>query len=315
MGNPIMRPSIGLLCPTFLAEPVREWLVDHANGADIWVGHPPDPAAVESVLVWGSNRTPLGSFPNLKLAASAGAGVEHILKDPTLPANVRVTRFVDPEMTAQMVEWVVLAVLYARRGWETLRHRQANGDWTRVEFAPPADAPVGILGLGEMGGAVARALAGLGLRVLGWSRRKRQIPGVETFHGRTGLERMMEQARIVVGLLPHTPETEDLINRNLLCLMPPGSWVINAGRGVHLVEEDLLALLATGRIAGAVLDVTREEPLPAGHPFWGHPRVRLTMHGAAISNPKHVAAVFHEEIQRLRIGEESPRAVCRKHGY
>jgi len=279
------------------------------------VGHPPDPTAVESVLVWGSNRTPFASFPHLKLAASAGAGVEHILKDPTLDPEVRVTRFIDSEMTAQMVEWVVLAVLYARRGWETLRHRQAIGDWSRVEFTPAAAYPVGILGLGELGGTAARALAALGLRVLGWSRSPRQIDGVETFHGPAGLERLMEEARVVVGLLPHTPATENLLNRQLMGLMPPGSWIINAGRGVHLVEDDLLALLATGRIAGAILDVTREEPLPAGHPFWGHPRVILTMHGAAISNPRHVAEVFYEEVQRVRRGEDSPRAVPRERGY
>lgn len=310
-----MSSTLGLLCPPFLAEPVRHWLSHHAEGEAVWAGQAPDPHRVEAVLVWGSNRVPFATFPSLRLAASAGAGVEHILRDPTLPPDVRVTRFIDPAMTAQMVEWVVLSVLYARRNWETLRHRQAAGDWSRVEVPDAADSPIGILGLGELGGAAARALAGLGLRVFGWSRTPRQIPGVETFHGLTGLHRMVSATRIIVGLLPHTPETEDLLNRDLLERLPMGSWVINAGRGVHLVEEDLLALLAAGRLAGAILDVTREEPLPAGHALWSHPRVLLTMHGAATSNPQHVAAVFYEEVQRVRRGEPSVRAITRELGY
>ena len=161
---------------------------------------------------------------------------------------------------------------------------------------------IGILGLGELGGDAARKLLALGFPVMGWSRRPKDIPGVEGFHGEAGLAAMLARSDILICLLPLTPDTRGVLNARSLGLLPRGAFLLNAARGGHVVQEDLLAALDQGQIAGAALDVFEPEPLPADHPFWAHPKVVLTPHAASITIPRSAAPQVVENIHRARAG-------------
>jgi len=261
-----------------------------------------DPASVEVAITW---RLPHGlyrTFPNLRLIQSMAAGVDHVLADPERPAHVPVARMVDPWMGRSMVHQVTLAVLRWHRRMDWLEAQRATAAWpTGIVF--DADAVrVGVLGLGHLGLAVARAMQGLGFEAAGWSRSVKTIDGLVCHHGAQGLRDLAAWSSALVCLLPLTAETEGILNADLFARMPAGSLLVNVGRGGHLVEADLLAALDAGRPAAAALDVFATEPLPAGHPFWSDPRVYPTPHIASEINPPTATRVFVENIRRLKAG-------------
>jgi glyoxylate/hydroxypyruvate reductase len=271
--------------------------------------------AVDAALVWTPPPGFLASLPNLKLISSFGAGIEHILGDATLPPSVPVTRVVEERLTRGMSEYVVLHVLRHHRKLGLIEANQRAGIW---KWLPPADTPrttVGVMGLGAMGAAAAVHVAQLGFPVLGWSATAKDLEGVESFAGPDQLDEFLSLCNILVCLLPLTPATRGILNRATLRRLPPGAYVINAGRGGHLVEPDLLAALDEGHISGATLDVFAQEPPPPEHPFWRHPKVLMTPHNAADSIPATVAPQILDNIHRAMAGQPLLNLVDRARGY
>jgi glyoxylate/hydroxypyruvate reductase len=274
-----------------------------------------DPAAIETALVWRPEPGVLASLPNLKLILSLGAGVDHILCDPLLPRQVPIVRLVDPYLIDAMSEYVALQVLRLHRQDLDYRSQQQARVWRELPQKNAVERPVGILGVGEIGRDAARKLKALGFPVSGWGRRERTIDGFTTFAGRAGLRRLLERSEILVCLLPLTSETEGILDANAFALLPRGSGLINAGRGRHLVEEDLIPALDSGRLSAAALDVFRDEPLPPEHPFWRHPRILVTPHIAGITNPATAAPIVLDTIRRFEAGSPLPNQVDPVRGY
>jgi glyoxylate/hydroxypyruvate reductase A len=174
---------------------------------------------------------------------------------------------------------------------------------------------IGILGLGEIGAPIAHLFAQLGFGVAGWSRTEKKIAGVESFCGEAGLPGLLARTDILVCLLPLTPETENILDKTAFAALPKGAYLINPARGLHVVEEDLLAAIEAGHLSGAALDVFHTEPLPKDHPFWAHPKIRITPHIAGITNPATAVAQVAENIRRVRAGREPLNLVDRTRGY
>jgi glyoxylate/hydroxypyruvate reductase A len=238
-----------------------------------------------------------------------------MVADPTLPDGVPLVRLVDRLLTNRMTEFVTLAVLRHHRRALEYGALQAEGRWQPLTPPDTERTTVGILGLGEMGRASAAMLRSFGFQVVGWSRTAKRLPGVTAHHGTAGLEAVLRASRILVSLLPLTPETTGLLNARTLALLPRGASLVCAGRGAHLVDEALLAALDSGHIAGATLDVFNDEPLPPEHPYWSHPRVVVTPHVASETNPRSAAGVVADSIRRFEAGEPVANVVDRARGY
>ena len=274
-----------------------------------------DPAEIEAALVWSPPHGLLAKFPNLKLIASLGAGVDHLFSDPSLPPEVPVVRLVDPHMTVAMSEYVLLQALRLHRQDPLYRQQQREGVW-RPHGQPNAEARrIGIMGLGALGADAALRLKVVGFDVAGWSRSGKRIPGILCLHGTDGLSELLARSEILICLLPLTPETEGILDARLFSALPRGASVVNCARGAHLVEEDLLAALESGQLSAAVLDVFREEPLPPDHPFWRHPRVVVTPHVAAATHPATAAPIVAENLRRHRDGRALLNKVDRTRRY
>jgi len=266
---------------------------------------------VDYVVTWGQPRGFFARFPRLKAIFWTGAGVDGLLLDPDLP-DVPITRMVDDSLRRGMVEFVTERVLHYHRLMPQYAAQQRAREW-RVLMPPLArDRTVGVLGLGELGGACAQALAGLGFKVRGWSRSPRMLPGVDA---RTGpIADFLPGCEIIACVLPLTPQTRGILNRETFARLD-GAWLINAGRGGHLEEEDLIPALDEGRLAGASLDVFRTEPLPPEHLFWGDPRIVVTPHAAALTHPSTAGPKILENLRRAVAGEPLNELVDRARGY
>ncbi len=273
-----------------------------------------DPAEIETALVWRPPPGLLAGLPNLRAIFSLGAGIDSLLADPTLP-DLPLCRMVDPSLTRSMSEFVLTLTLFYHRRLDLYEERQRAG-WWRMEMPRPASATtVGVMGLGELGGDAARALVARGFRVRGWSRSRRTVAGVACFAGAGELAAFLGDLDIVICLLPLTPETENILDARLFAALPRGACLVHLARGGHLVEEDLLEAVERGHLRGAAIDVFREEPLPADHPFWRHPRIRVTPHTAAYSLPETGAELVVDNIRRLRDGRPLRHVVRRERGY
>jgi glyoxylate/hydroxypyruvate reductase A len=280
-----------------------------------------DPAAVEYAAVWKPAPGLLARLPNLKAIVNLGAGVDALLADQTLP-DVPLVRIVDPDLTQRMTEYVVWQVLHHHRGGFHYRDAQARSSWTPLPDQPAAaDVRVGILGLGVLGRDAAGALVRLGFQVSGWSRsRGADIAGVEIFAGKEELDLFLGATDILVVLLPLTPETRGCLDRALFQKLArdgrlAGPALINAGRGGLQNEDDLLACLDDGTLTGASLDVFVTEPLAATSPLWSHPRVVVTPHSAADSDPRHLVRYVLQQVKRSEAGEPLANVVDRAKGY
>lgn len=265
----------------------------------------PDTGPVEDIeftLVWAPKPGDLLRYPNLKAIFNLGAGVDKLLADPTLPKTVPICRLVDEGLTMGMTEFVLWQVLYYHRLGPQIAQQQARGAWRQVLYPLARDRKVGILGLGELGGDAAAKLRALDFDVAGWSRSPKNLPGIQSFHGPAGLAPFLARSEILVCLLPLTAETRGIVNAKLLAQLPKGAAIINAARGAHIVDQDLLAALDSGQISYATLDVFHQEPLPTDHPYWRHPRVTVTPHIASMTQPKTAAPVIFENMRRARAG-------------
>lgn len=273
-----------------------------------------DPAEVTMALVWLPPPGMLAGLPNLGLILSLGAGVDALLRDPTLP-DLPLCRMIDPALTRSMSEFVLLHTLKYHRQLDTYASQQRQGVWAFYLALPASQRRVGIMGLGVLGEDAARLLAGHGFQVSGWSRSPKDIPGVACLAGEEGLDRFLEELDILVCLLPLTAETDGILNAGLFARLPRGARIINVARGQHLVEQDLIDALDTGQLAHATLDVMREEPLPPDHPFWRHPGIDLTPHAASYSLPESGVEMVIENIRRFEVGRPLLHVVDRGRGY
>lgn len=277
----------------------------------------PDTGPVEAIryaVVWKPPRGLLPGLPKLRAVINLGAGVDGILADPDLPADVPVYRLEDAGMASQMAGWVVHGVLRCHRRFDDYASAQAGRRWRSLEVAPAERVLVGLMGLGVLGRACADALRPLGYRLRGWSRSPRTVEGVQVFAGPDRLAAFLAGLDVLVCLLPLTDETRGLINQDTLARLAPAAAVLNAARGQHIVDADLLAALESGHISRAVLDVCDPEPLPQDHPFWTHPRVILTPHIAAETLVEPACDQVAQTIDRLERGDPPP-SVNRQAGY
>jgi glyoxylate/hydroxypyruvate reductase A len=274
-----------------------------------------DKQAIDYALVWHPETGLLASLANLKLIVSLGAGIDHILRDPNLPRGVPILRLVDPHMTEAMSEYVALQVLRLHRQDIDYRAQQTAREWRERAQPNAAARRVGILGFGTLGQAAGRTLQALGFEVAGWSRSAKQIPGFATYAGAVGRDDMLARSDILVCLLPMTPETENILDTRLFARLPRGAGLINAGRGRHLVDADLLAALNSGQLSAAVLDVFRDEPLPPDHEFWRHPRIVITPHVAADTHPPTALPIIAAAIRDFEAGRPVANLVDPARGY
>ena len=254
----------------------------------------------------------IGSVPGLKVVLSLNAGVEHLLNSGEVPADLPIARLVDPAMTMGMSDWVLAVVLSWHRNLALYR---ADAVWTRREERLSQDRTVTVLGAGVLGGRVAHLLAAVGFRTRVWSRSGTQVAGATAFSGAEGLVEATTGADVVVNLLPLTPSTRDILAAPLFARMAPGGLVVNAGRGAHVVDGDLIGALGSGQIGAAALDVFRTEPLPETDPLWRHPLILVTPHVAAPTQPGSAIRVMADNIRRYQRGEPLSDLVDRTHGY
>lgn len=308
-----------LLAGDFRAAEQAEWLaaLRQALPAETLLCNP-SPAEREDVDVAIVAKPPpdaLDGLPRLRLIQSLWAGVDGLLADGSIPPGVPIARMVDPSMTAAMVETALWAVIALQRDFFGYARQQRQHRWLPHRQRRAAETSVGVLGLGTMGTAVALRLAAQGFPVRGWSARPRPLPGVQTLAGPAALGAVLGASSIVVALLPATPATLGLFDATRLGRMPHGAALVNLGRGSQLVEADLLAALASGRLRHAVLDVFAREPLPAGHPFWDHPAITVLPHIAAQTDIASASAVAAANVRRLRAGEMPEHLVDRSRGY
>ena len=251
------------------------------RGAD----DPGEPDAVDYVVVWRPPPGWMAGFPNLKAIVSVGAGVDHVLADPDCPRHVPIVKTTGSDLTQRMREYVALHVLRHHRRLPELERFARERRWQQLVVPPASARRVGVMGLGTLGRAAVTTLLGLGFEVSGWSRSGADIDGMRSHRGADELGAFLAGCEILVCLLPLTPETRGILDATLFEALPAGAALINAARGQHLIEADLLAALDAGQLSGATLDVFATEPLPAEHPFWHHPAVLVTPHTASLIDP------------------------------
>src|SRR5215831_8383938 len=270
---------------------------------------------IEVALAWKPDRGLLATLKKLKLIVSLGMGVDHLLADDKLPEGVPIVRIMDEGLIGQMSEYAIFWALRHHRDIDQYAASQQARQWKPLDFVDTINRRVGVMGLGTIGQDTARKFAILGFPTAGWSRTARQLPGIETFHGSDGLWAFLARTDILVDVLPLTRDTRDLLNARAFAALPKGAFFINMARGGHVVDEALLAALDRGHLAGAALDVFNQEPLPADHRYWTHPRVHVTPHIAGATNPRTASPGVIENIKRLREGRELIHRVDPKTGY
>ncbi|CAN7638066.1 glyoxylate/hydroxypyruvate reductase A [Pseudoduganella sp. LjRoot289] len=296
------------------------WVKDfarHLPEAEIvlWRAGEPHPPC-DYAVVWAPPEAMLSDLAEVKAIFLTGAGVDAILKfDSALPQNVPIVRLGDAGMGVQMAEYVTHSVLRYFRRFDEYETQTRAGQWTPLPPHNREDFAVGVLGLGMLGTRVLQSLKEFGFPLRAWSRSEKSMEGVQCFHGADGLDTFLRGTRVAVCLLPLTKETSNIFNRTNMCKLPEGSYLINVARGAHVAEPDLMALVKSGHIAAATLDVFRNEPLPVQHPFWQEPRITITPHIAALTLRRESVQQIAGKIRQLERGEPVADIVNRHQGY
>ncbi|MFM0335079.1 2-hydroxyacid dehydrogenase [Paraburkholderia fungorum] len=299
------------------------WLHDFARAlpeADLREWQPGDHAPADFAVVWRPPHEMLAGRDDLRAIFNLGAGVDAILaleqaQPGTLPRNAQLVRLEDTGMAPQMAEYVAHAVLRYMRRFDEYKLQQAGRRWHVLDPHPRETFTVGVLGLGVLGAHVARTVAAFGLPVRGYSRSARHVEGITTFAGEAQFDAFLDGVKVLVNLLPHTPDTADVLNARTFSKLARGAYLINVARGGHLVEADLLEALASGQLAAATLDVFRDEPLPPDHLFWQEPRITITPHVSALTLREESVVQVAQKITALTRGEAISGAVDIERGY
>lgn len=305
--------NITFCCPGSAPEPWLAGLRAALPDAQVALWHSRAPAA-DYAVVWAPPQQFFDEQSQLRGVFAIGAGVDALLK-LRLPARARVVRLNDVGMAVQMAEYVCQAVIRHFRELDAYAAAIAQGQWSYRKPRSRANFPVGVMGLGALGARVAKALAQFEFPVMGWSRSAKAIEGVRCFQGATQFNDFLAASRVLVNLLPLTTDTRDIMNHNTLSRLQPGGYVINVARGAHLVDEDLLALIDSGHLVGATLDVFRTEPLPPAHPFWQQANITITPHTAARTLRDASIAQIAGKIAALERGEPIAGIVDPVRGY
>ncbi len=308
--------SIAIIDP---GKDVSDWVAalhahDSALKVEVWP-EIAEPEKVEFALCWNHPEGVLPQFPNLKCISSLGAGINHLLNDPSRPPQVPLVRLVDNALKQSMAEYVMAGVLEHFRRFKDYRQLQSRTQWKELPIPDISTLGVGIMGCGEIGRYVAQKLFNFGFSVCGWSRTRKGREKFPVYVGNGELETFLSRTDFLVCLLPLTPETENILNRMRFDQLPAGAYLINVGRGSHLVEADLLSALDCGQLSGALLDVFRQEPLPEQHPFWGHSKIAMTPHIASVTNPDSAAEQIVANYHRALSGEPLLNLVDVECGY
>jgi glyoxylate/hydroxypyruvate reductase A len=284
--------------------------------ANMRVWHEGDTAAADYALVWKPPAEMLRGRTDLKAIFNLGAGVDAILHlADALPAGVPVVRLDDAGMGVQMAEFVAHAVLRYFRRLDDYAMQNREQLWRCLKPYEKKDFSIGILGLGVLGNRILDALRVFDFPLNGWSRTQKNLPGVNCYAGNAQLDSFLRASRVLVVILPLTTETENLLDKTKLAQLPKGAYVINVARGAHIIEADLLDLIQQGHIAGATLDVFREEPLPPAHPFWQEPRITITPHISALTMRDESARQIAAKITALQNGLPIAGLVDQSRGY
>jgi glyoxylate/hydroxypyruvate reductase A len=313
--------DILIFSPDGKTAPYEAGLAEHLPHAHIRGWQAGDDGAADYLVLWKPNAEVLQPRERLKAIFNLGAGVDGVLGTrgegaERLPAGVPLVRLEDAGMADQMAQYVSAAALRYFRRLDEFDTQQAQAQWKFLKPNRLSDFPIAVLGYGTLGAHVARALKSFGFPVRAWSRGERHDDsGIDLHHGEAGFEACVSGARILVNLLPLTPQTVDVLNARLFAKLAPGAFLINVARGAHLVEDDLLAALQSGQIAGATLDVFRTEPLPAEHPFWHTPRITITPHISALTLRDETVAQIAGKIAALERGETITGIVDLARGY
>ncbi|WP_057937734.1 2-hydroxyacid dehydrogenase [Algoriphagus resistens] len=271
-----------------------------------------EPEKVEYVFLWQHPEGILSEFPNLKLISSMGAGVDHILRDKSIPASIPIVRIVDEKLTFSMTNYVVMAVLNFHRQTTRYQLNQRKKIWDMS--SPELDVTIGVMGVGALGKDVMDKLNYMGFPVVGFGFSEK--PDFEyPYYTKDKLNEFLNQVNVLICLLPLTPDTENILNMDLFEKCNPNTYLINVARGKHLVEDDLMKALEEGHLSGAMLDVYREEPLPENHPFWENRKITMTPHIASVTNPQAAAPQVVENIRRIKENRELVNVVNRSRGY
>jgi len=287
-----------------------------AGDVPVWTPEDPhDPAAVEAILAWRLKPGMLAPYRNLRVLCAVAAGVDKLLRAGDIPPHVPVTRVVDPHQCQLIAQYVVAVTLRFTRELPRYAAQQGQALWDRHRPRAASNCRIGVLGLGSVGQAIAQAFVPLGYPVAGWARSPRELPGITTHAGDAGLAKLLADTDVLVCALPLTSATRGLLRRETLRQLPRGAYVVNVGRGEHLIEADLRALLNEGHLAGAALDVFEREPPAADNWVWSHPLVLATPHIAGEVSRTIVARQTFEALQLARAGLPQLRAVDKHAGY
>ncbi len=274
----------------------------------------PGAPQADHAIVWAPPQQFIDEQPGLQTLFNIGAGVDALLQ-LKLPSSLKVVRLDDAGMSVQMAEYVCHAVIRHFREFDGYDTDTQTGKWSYRKPRHRAEFAVGVMGLGVLGERVAKALQVFEFPVNGYSRSAKDLPGIRCFRGAQGLPEFLSATRVLVNLMPLTPETENILNQGTLSQLQPGAYLVNVARGKHLVEEDLIKLIDSGHMAGATLDVFRTEPLPADHAFWNHPKITVTPHTSARTLREESIAQIVGKIQALQRGEPINGVVDHQRGY
>ncbi len=308
--------SIVLIFENKNIEPWKNALIEKLSNTTIEVyPNVKDNEAVDYVICWKPKENIFKQYPNIKIIQSVGASIEHITKSQTINSESIITRIVDEKLSNDMWEFLITIVLSELKNIRIYLTQKTEKIWQQHDYKSINNTTVSILGLGSIGGYVAEKFAQIGFNVKGWSNSKKQISNVASYHGENEFNSFIENSDFLINLLPLTDKTKGILNKNTFQKLTKEAFLINVGRGEHLIDADLINALDTSLLSGAMLDVFREEPLPKEHLFWNHPKIQMTPHIASLTNVETATDQIVENYRRYLKKEELLNIVSLEKGY